>query len=83
MERRKIESPHQGMCLLQPQQVFTRGREKSQKSEDLDGDFQFFDVPTDSKKNCRQTLEKNAGFAGFFFKSLSTLCSKSHGTKHN
>ena len=47
MERRKIKNPHQGMCFFQPQQVFPRGREKSQKNEDLDADVQFFDARTD------------------------------------
>ena len=32
MERRKVENPHQVMCFLQPQQVFLRGREKTQKN---------------------------------------------------
>ena len=82
MERRKILNPHQGMTFLQLQQVFPRGREKSQKSEDRDADFQFFNLLR-FDKNCGQTLEKNAGFAGFLSRVFHIFFFKIHGTKKN
>jgi len=66
MERRKIESPHQGMCFLQPQQVFPRGREKSKKSEDFDADFQFFNVLTHLIKIVEKPLKKMPDLPDFF-----------------
>ena len=81
MERRKLQNPHQGMCFLQPQRVFPHGRGKSQKSEDLDADFQFFVALTDLTKIMDKPLKKMPHLPNSFFQGfVHTFFFKNHGT---
>ena len=70
MERRKLENPHQGMCFVQPERVFPRGRGKSQESGDLDADFEYFGVLTDLTKNVDKPLKKMPDLPGAFFQGF-------------